>query len=120
MKKITKNVLSFALLAVVFGLPLAAGAQFSTTQGQAGTGLATTSVYSIITTILNWLLMLVTVLAVVGFVISGIMFVTAGGSDRGEDAKKWLTYSIIGIVVALVGYIIVAVISSLLSGTVQT
>ncbi len=124
MKKTTKHVLSFMALATVLSLPLVAGAApgggFNPTQGQIGTGLESTSIYEIITTVLNWLLLLITVLAVIGFVISGIMFVTAGGSDRGEDAKKWLTYSIIGIIVALIGYIIVNVVSSLLAGTVQT
>ena len=135
MKKTTKYILSFALLAFVFSVPLFVGASdasnlaaaqaatgnggFSANQGQDNSGLATTSVYKIITTVLNWLLMIVTVLAVIGFVISGIMFVTAGGSDRGEDAQKWLTYSIMGIIVALIGYIVVNVVSSLLGGTVQ-
>ncbi|MCK5080528.1 MAG: hypothetical protein KAQ63_00030 [Candidatus Moranbacteria bacterium] len=120
MKKTTKHILSFAVLAVVFSLPLITGAQFSPDQGQGGTGLESTSVYDIIVTILNWLLLLITVLAVIGFVVSGVMFVTAGGSERGEDAKKWLQYSIIGIIVALIGYIVVNVVSSILGGTVQT
>jgi len=120
MKKTTKYILSFLILSAVLSLPLITGAQFSEIQGQAGTGLKNTSVYTIIDTVLNWLLLLITILAVIGFVISGIMFVTAGGSDRGETAKQWLQYSIIGIVVALIGYVIVNVIASLVEGTVQT
>lgn len=120
MKKTTKHFLSLAVLAIVFSLPLITGAQFDPAQGQAGTGLADTSVYDIIYTVLNWLLLIITVLAVIGFVISGIMFVTAGGSSRGEDAKKWLQYSIFGIIVALIGYIVVNVVNSILGGVVQT
>ena len=119
MKKTTKHMLSFAAITILFSLPLITGAQFTPDQGIGNTGLEDTSIYTIITTVLNWLLLIVTVLAVIGFVISGIMFVTAGGSDRGEDAKKWLTYSIMGIIVALIGYIVVNVVNSLLSGTVQ-
>ena len=117
MKKTTKHFLSLAILATIFSLPLITGAQFTPDKGISGTGLTDTSVYSIITTTLNWLLLIITVLAVMGFVISGIMFVTAGGSARGEDAKKWLQYSILGIVVALIGYIVINVIASLLGGT---
>ena len=119
MKKTTKHVLSLTILTIIFSLPLITGAQFSSTQGNSGTGLSTDTIYNIIERVMNWLLLIVTILAVIGFVISGIMFVTAGGSDRGEDAKKWLTYSIMGIIVALIGYIIVAVVNSLLSGNVQ-
>ena len=120
MKKTTKHILSFTVLAVVFSLPLITGAQFDPAREIGGTGLEDTSIAVIITTVLNWLLLLITVLAVIGFVVSGIMFVTAGGSERGEDAKKWLQYSIIGIIIALIGYIIVAVVSTILGGTVQT
>ncbi len=114
MKKTTKHILSFAVLTIVFSLPLITGAQFIPDREIGSTGLADTSVYTIITSVLNWLLMLITILAVIGFVISGIMYVTAGGSERGETAQKWLTYSIIGIIVALLGYIVINVISSFL------
>ncbi len=41
-------------------------------------------------------------------VISGIIYITSGGDDgRVETAKKMLTYAIIGLVVALLGYVIV-------------
>jgi len=119
MKTTTKHVLSFVMLAAIFSLPLITGAQFDPGQGQSGSGLEDTSVYDIILTVLNWLLLIVTVLAVIGFVISGIMFVTAGGSERADTAKTWLQYSIFGIIVALIGYIVVNLVSTLLGGNVQ-
>ena len=54
-----------------------------------------------------------------GFVISGIMYITAGGSDRADEARKWLTYSIIGIIVALLGYVMTTFISTMIGGQVQ-
>jgi len=119
MKKTTKHILSFLVLTVVFSLPLITGAQFNPAEGQGGTGLESTSIYDIISAVLNWLLLIITILAVIGFVVSGVMFVTAGGSGRAEEAKQWLMYSIIGIVVALIGYIVVNVIDTLLAGQVQ-
>jgi hypothetical protein len=47
------------------------------------------------------------------------MFITAGGSDRADDARKWLTYSIIGIIVALLGYVMTTFIATIIGGTVQ-
>jgi hypothetical protein len=46
------------------------------------------------------------------------MFITAGGSnERLDSAKAWLTYSIVGLVVALIGYIVVKFVASLLGAT---
>jgi amino acid transporter len=66
---------------------------------------------------MEWLLIIITVLAVIGFIISGILFITASGSGGAEKAKGWLTYSIIGIIVALIGYIVVQLVANLLGGT---
>ncbi|MBT6753923.1 hypothetical protein HN784_01425 [bacterium] len=88
-------------------------------RNMASTGLNNTSVAQIIFTILQWLLLILTFLAVMGFVISGIMYITAGGSDRADEARKWLTYSIIGIIVALLGYVMTTFISTMIGGQVQ-
>ncbi|MFW5885236.1 MAG: pilin [Patescibacteria group bacterium] len=65
-------------------------------------------------TIIGWLLAILAFLAVLGIIISGIMYVVGGGSTK-ESAKGWLMYSIIGLVIALLGYVIVNVITQLLS-----
>jgi ribose/xylose/arabinose/galactoside ABC-type transport system permease subunit len=73
------------------------------------------SIYSIIINFLEWLLMIFTILAVLSFVITGIMFFMAGANaDNAEKAKKMVTYSIIGIVVGLSGYIIISFLDSVL------
>lgn len=79
-------------------------------------GLSDSTIYDILLAVMNWLLMIVTVVAVIGFIISGIIFITAGGAGRAADAKNWLTYSIVGIVVALSGYIILLLVDMLLQG----
>lgn len=67
---------------------------------------------------LIWLLGIFTILAVLSFVISGVMFLFAGANKNLADkAKDGVTYSIIGIVVALIGYIIIKLIFDLLNAT---
>ena len=81
------------------------------------TGLANESFYDLISRILNWLLGLTGILAVIGFVISGILYLTAAGDeDQVEKAKSVMMYSIIGLVVALIGLIVVNALSGLIGG----
>ena len=119
MKLNTKKFLAFGATALLVGMPLLAGAQFDENRNMGDTGLDNTSVATIIFTVLQWMLLILTFVAVMGFVISGIMYITAGGSDRADDARKWLTYSIIGVVVALLGYVMTTFIKTTIEGTVQ-
>lgn len=65
----------------------------------------------VVTYALNWILGIIGILAVTGIAVSGIMYVTSGGDEkRTETAKNWLLYSIVGLVVALIGYAIVSTI----------
>ena len=120
--KLNKKVLAFVFAFCLAALPFAAGAiggGWQTNRNMTDTGLNNTSVSMIILTVLQWLLLILTFVAVIGFVISGIMYITAGGSDRADEARKWLTYSIIGIIVALLGYVMTTFVSRIISGNVQ-
>ncbi|MEA1926352.1 MAG: pilin [Patescibacteria group bacterium] len=120
--KFNKKILAFAFAFCLAALPYAAlamGGGWQTDRNMSDTGLNNTSVAMIILTVLQWMLLILTFAAVIGFVIAGIMYITAGGSERAEEARKWLTYSIIGIIVALLGYVMTTFISSIVSGTVQ-
>ncbi|MEA3273088.1 MAG: pilin, partial [Patescibacteria group bacterium] len=71
-------------------------------------GLPDGSISEIVFNLASWLLILLGSFAVIGFVISGILYLTsAGNEDRMETAKKGMIYSIIGVIVGLLGYIIV-------------
>jgi hypothetical protein len=71
----------------------------------------------IIKTVMLWLLFIFGFIGVIGFVISGIMYLTsAGEEDRAKTAKQAMFYSIIGIIVGLVGYIALQSIYWILSG----
>lgn len=59
--------------------------------------------------VLNFLLSIVGILGIIMLVIGGIMYLTAAGNeDRIDSGKKIVTYSIIGIIVALASLVIVA------------
>lgn len=76
-------------------------------------GLPTGSIYGIIAATLSWLLGILGFIAVIGFVISGILYLTAAGNDSQiEKAKSAMTYSIVGVIVALMGYVIIQAVNA--------
>jgi len=74
---------------------------------------------SIIINIMNWMLALVGIIGIIGFIISGILYFIAAGDDgKMGTAKNAMTYSIIGVIVALMGYVIIQAVDSMLNGSV--
>lgn len=68
----------------------------------------------IIGSAISWLMGILATLSVLMFVVAGIMYVTAGGDEETiGKAKKFITYAITGIVIALVGFLIVQVIGNI-------
>lgn len=81
-------------------------------------GLSQLSISSIIVRVMNWLLIILGSIAIIAFVISGIQYLTAAGNDeRMEAGKKNMQYSIIGVIIALSGLVIVFAIDRALFGT---
>lgn len=111
--------LSFLILPFVAGAQVGGGG-FDPYRGSEDTNLPTNSFYTVLMNILTYGLVILTILAVIGFIISGIIFITAGGAGKADVARKWLIYSIIGVIVGLVGYIVIALISQLIRGNVDT
>lgn len=86
-----------------------------------GTGLSGATVKDILTALLNWLLEIVGIIAIIGFVVSGIQYIVSTGNDKMmESAKKNMMYSLIGITVALAAYVIIKAIDSILKATIGT
>ena len=66
---------------------------------------------------MNWLLAILGIFGSIGFVISGILYLTAAGNDdQISTAKNAMKYSIIGVIVALLGFVIIQAVNTLLSG----
>ena len=80
-------------------------------------GLSSAGVDFLLMNFMKWLLGIFGTLSVITFVISGVQYLTAAGDDDMiSTAKRNVKYSIIGIVVALSGYVILTAIATFLSG----
>lgn len=79
-------------------------------------GLPGGSVTGIIIGILKWILYLFGFLGIIGFAISGIMYLlSAGDDDAMKRAKRAMQYSIIGVIVGLIGVIVLKTAYAVLS-----
>lgn len=108
-RKITGTI-SAALLTV----PALAMAQFSE---PTGTALPEGTLLGIARNFMNWILIFIGILGVIGFVIAGILYLTAAGDeDRIKTAKSAMIYSIIGVIVALLGIVILRAAAGFLGG----
>jgi uncharacterized membrane protein len=97
------RLIAYSISSSVLAAPALTFAQISTPRG---TGLPSSSVFEIISSIMYWLLALVGIIGVIGFAIAGLIYLTAAGDeDRISKAKSALTYSIIGVIVALLGLV---------------
>lgn len=93
-------------------LPFIALAQV---QNPSGTNLPAAPIYEIIRNVMLWLLGLLGFFAVIGFVISGIMYLVAAGDEENQKkAKKAMFYSITGVIVGLVGLVVLVAVERLL------
>lgn len=82
------------------------------------TGLSETSVAAIVLNLMKWMLYLFGFLAIIAFVIAGIQYLTAAGNmNTIETAKRSMKFSIVGVIVALAGLVIIVAIDALLRGT---
>lgn len=115
------NKLSSAFLGLAVALfPVQAFAQGWLT-GQANvasSNLPVSSVYGIISNTLSWLLAVLGFIAVMGFVISGLQYLLAAGDEgMAERAKNSMKFSIIGVIVALMGYVVIRAINAWLNAS---
>lgn len=81
------------------------------------TGLPETDITSVITNVMKWLLGIVGTLAILMFVVSGIMYLTAAGDEKAtESAKNNMKFATIGVAVSLLGYVVVYTVYQLATG----
>lgn len=93
------------------------GTAYSATAGAAGM-TTTLTFYQILTNVMNWLIAMLGIGAIISFVIAGILYLTAAGDEaKTEKAKNIMTYAIIAIVVALVGFIVLRLIANFVGNT---
>lgn len=82
-----------------------------------GTGLSNVPVYEILYKLVWWLLAIVGFIGIIAFTISGMQYLLSAGSEEMvKTAKNSMKYSIIGMVVALSGLVIIFFIHDMLAG----
>jgi hypothetical protein len=102
-------------LAVAPHVTLAAWNINQTQSNAQGFGLSTATPTTILSAVINYALAIIGFLGVLAFIISGIMYLVSAGDEKtASKAKGYMVYAIIGVVVALIGYVVMAAISSLL------
>lgn len=106
----------FASFLGIAGMPQQAFAQWDLERVEGSQfGISTQTPTVILTNIINYALSILGLLGVLGFIIAGMMYLLSGGSeDQVERAKRYMVNSIIGLIVALLGYVVMAAISTLL------
>lgn len=73
---------------------------------------------AVIANFTKWLLGIFGFIAIISFVITGIMYFLAAGDEAAQEkAKKQMTWSILGVVVGLIGVVIVFAVDALLNGS---
>ena len=116
MKKKFKKVILFLFPTILF-FPMIASAQWSMNNVR-GFGLPGENIQFILLNLMEWILGIVGFFAIIGFSISGIMYLTSSGDEeRQKKAKSAMLYSIIGVVVALGGYVIWTAVQEMLEGS---
>ncbi|MFA5926185.1 MAG: hypothetical protein WC831_04580 [Parcubacteria group bacterium] len=80
-------------------------------------GLPSKGLPDIIEGLVKWLLGVFGFLAILSFIISGAMYFFSAGDDAAmKKAKNQMKWSIIGVVVGLMGYVAIAAVDSALRG----
>ncbi len=82
------------------------------------TGLSEKPISGIIKNFLYWLLGIFGFLAIIAFVISGVQYLTSAGEEKElETAKRNMKWSVVGVIVALSGYVIIKAIAAALQAS---
>ena len=114
MKNKIKSV-GYAISVMALTFPVLVGAQNLQIQG--AQNLPKGKIFDIIKNAMTWILGIVGFVAIIGFCIAGILYLTAAGDeDRQKSAKTAMVYCIIGVIVALGGYVIWNAAQGLLGG----
>jgi hypothetical protein len=118
MKKI-KNILFCIIISAIVIIPMLASAQVDFPE-EGETNLVGTPIYDIVKNFMMWILGLVGIIGVISFAIAGVLYLTAAGDeDRINTAKKAMMYSIIGVIVALMGLVILNAVQGFLGANNQ-
>jgi hypothetical protein len=116
-----KNKVYGMLVLLLLAVPMMTSAQWNISTLNTTAKLPGGTITQIVTNILMWLLYMLGIVGVIGFVVSGIMYLIAAGDQTMIDrAKKGMTFSIVGVIVGLAGVVVIKAIDAILGGTSTT
>lgn len=103
---------------ILISLFLSAFGAFGAVALPTDSGLSNKSLADVISNFANWLLGIFGFLAIISFVVSGIMYFLAAGDDKAQEkAKKQMQWSIAGVVIGLAGVVVIYAVDALLRAT---
>ncbi|HRY82437.1 MAG TPA: hypothetical protein P5232_01885 [Candidatus Moranbacteria bacterium] len=115
--KIRNKILSLAIFSAISFFPAKIFAQWKVDDLKQF-NLPDSSVFGIVSNLVVWLLGTLEVICFIAFIISGLMYLTAAGDEaRAGNAKKAMTYSIIGVIVGFSGFVFFKAAQALLNAT---
>lgn len=116
MTKKNRKYIPAVLLLAALAIAQKAGAQGI--QLPYNVGLPSASLSAVIAGVARWLLGIFGFLAIISFIISGTMYFLAVGDEKEMDkAKKQMQWSIIGVVVGIMGLVIIMAVDQMLRGS---
>ncbi|MDF1498217.1 MAG: hypothetical protein P1P85_02590 [Patescibacteria group bacterium] len=117
MKNLIKSIsaLSIAAFAFAFSYNTTFAAVISTWGAKSKPAGVPTDIRAAIMNLTNWILGFVSIIATLVIIYGGVQYLTAGGNeDAVGNAKKTISYGIIGIVIAGLAYAMVIVVSTVI------
>lgn len=118
-----KLAITLIILTFIFSVPLVLAVEcepgFSPHAGVCfpdNTGLSEKPLDQIIKNLMQWMLGIFGFIAIIAFVVSGIQYLTSAGDEKSlETAKRNVKWSIVGVIVALSGFLIIQAIDAMLN-----
>lgn len=117
MKKLIKALAasSVAAFAFVHSTSIVGAATISTWGAECQPAGVPTDIRQAIMNVTNWILGFIAIVATLVIIYGGVQYLTAGGNeDNVGNAKKTISYGIIGIVIAGLAYAMVIVVSTVI------
>ncbi len=117
MRRLIKALSVSSVIAYALTYSSALAATISSWGAECAPGGVPTDIRKAIMNVTNWILGFIAIVATLVVIYGGVQYLTAAGNeDQVANAKKTISYGIIGVVIAGMAYAIVIVVSTVILG----